>query len=162
MNMKDINSNVINVGDYLIIASKASVSHVMKVAKIFKKDKDKIYFKTVENDWRGLIVSKRNISLERHKVKDRIAIVDEKKVPEEFKKLLDGEERSDELNSSKNKDFFNNKIAVDKNCYVAKHHNNYSILVQGKIVKLQGKTIFYDIGGKICKTQKCNNILIVD
>lgn len=140
-------------GDYLILASKASVSHIMKLAKIEKiKPDGDVLISSIENDWRGYRYNKPS----KLKAKDNaVFVLKNHEVPEE---IVGGFVRP--LNREPNKDFFNQELEVGRDYLVAKHINNSSILQIGTLDYVLGDKIFFiDRKGDRFTTSKASRVV---
>lgn len=154
--MQDINDKEIQVGDYFILASKASMSHVMKIGRVVGTGAlGNLIYKSIEYDWRSLKVS----TCYKLIARPLSYMVIEKDVIPQF--ILDGFDGCIyELDSGK--DFFNQEIEVGAKYVVAKHKDRVSCLETGSLEQVRGDTYFFRTeDGEIFKTKKEHRIVRV-
>lgn len=140
-------------GDYLILASKASVSHIMKLAKVEKiKPDGDVVVSSIENDWRGYRYNKAS------KLKSKeeaLFVLKNNEVPQE---IIAGFIRP--LIRENNKDFFNQDLEIGRDYLVAKHIKNSSILQIGTLDSIgENKIIFIDRDGNRFSTSKASRVV---
>ena len=136
--MKDFFNKDINVGDFIAIASKASVSHTMKMGYVtnINHESNKICFYSMENDWRGLKRSKRKVSIDFHMTKSRCVILDKDTIPNILKNHLMNPITDIQFNIEEFSDFFNHPLEVDSSYIIAKHKDNTSIMENGRLLHI--------------------------
>ena len=145
--MRDIFYNNIQEGDFIILAGKASVSHTIKLGLVTKVclDKEKIYFLSLENDWRGIKRSKRNSWLSLKDTNSRISVINRNTIPTNLINYLEEPLPTMEFTIYNNCDFFNQELTIGEMYLVAKHKNDSSILETGILdtISEDNKTLIF-------------------
>ena len=151
--MLDLLGREIQNDDFLIIASKASVSHVMKLAKVEKiRPNGNVVASSIENDWRGF---KYNRPSKICSGEHAVFVLKRHEIPED---VLAGFIRPFER--VEGRDFFNQELVIGKDYLVAKHINNKSTLSLGTLQEIrEDSLIFHDREGKRFSTTKAQRVV---
>jgi hypothetical protein len=152
--MRDIDNNILNIGDYFFLAAKASVSHVLKLGLIIEISEDFVYYVCIENDWRGFKLSRKQ------KIRHTEGTTFKIENPLIINKAQDVFHNNQQIIRELNKDFLNNELELGSDYLIAKHDKNQSRLVKATCIDITESLVYFrDINDNIIKTKNRGRIV---
>jgi hypothetical protein len=152
--MRDIDNNILTIGDYFFLAAKASLSHVLKLGLIVEVSDDFIYYICIENDWRGFKLSRkqkiRHTEYTTFKIENQLIINTAQDVFHNNQQII----------RELNRDFLNNELEIGSEYLIARHEKNQSRLVKAMCVEITDSLVYFrDINDNLVKTKNRSRIV---